>query len=437
MIEISTILEQEINRLQNLTDTIQSDIDNFEKNYEAEMQNMLSNAENFDVDNVSVPDSQQFKDKQNMFMGTSQFLQGGTTDIGTYVGAFKAVSGSIGLIGKGLKKLFKSNPKIHISKIPSNKINNAYESHNLDKSQKPYLFVDNGDNGLNSVIYTRKGISVSNVNLNRNYFFDWSKIEKIELKQVENGVFIFFNQSDNINLKFFYDGSQSKLGLLFYIAQNIKNLNNKPEELKKTLPKIVSVKDNLISAKEKFTQNPNFSISQYTKEYEFDNLNSFIFYKMSDTDYANFVKINFLKFKELLNANESLEIDEIVDLLRYEFDADVFYQDVNKETKQKIENKLQAIGGELNKYNKQKEFIETLNDLNIADNNKVATILEEIKKEQFDKNLFRNTIQEIEQDREEYLEYKRKRDTKITVIVIVAVIVAIALFVVIMNLTQN
>jgi len=159
---------------------------------------------------------------------------------------------------------------------------------------------------------------------------------------------------------------------------------------------------------------------------------------MEDADLSNFVKINYHKFNEFLSQqNNSLEIDEIVDLLQHEFNDEIFYQDVNKEYKDKIENRLIAIGSDLSKYNKQKEFIKTIKDFGLNKNPEIKDLYQEIKNKQLDKTIFTNTIREIEEDREAYLEYKRKRDTKITVIVIVAIIAVIAIFVVIMNLTQN
>lgn len=439
MENISTIINKELDRLNNLSKTIKTDIENFEKNYENEMQEVLSNAENFDADSAIIPDSQADKNKQKLFDGAGRVIQGDKLDISTYVGAFRLVSGSAGLLKKGFKNLFKASSKIHISDIPSDKVGNALTSHNIKaENKKPYVLIDNGENGLNSVIYSKKGISVSNTNLNKNFFFDWKKIEKFDLKQIDDGVFVFFNNKDNINLKYFYEGKQSQLGLLFYIAQSIKNLNEKPKELEKTLPEIKILSEKLKTAKEKIEKQEKISISEYTQEYEFDNLNSFLFYKMEDADLSNFVKINYHKFNEFLSQqNNSLEIDEIVDLLQHEFNDEIFYQDVNKEYKDKIENRLIAIGSDLSKYNKQKEFIKTIKDFGLNKNPEIKDLYQEIKNKQLDKTIFTNTIREIEEDREAYLEYKRKRDTKITVIVIVAIIAVIAIFVVIMNLTQN
>jgi len=172
MENISTIINKELDRLNNLSKTIKTDIENFEKNYENEMQEVLSNAENFDADSAIIPDSQADKNKQKLFDGAGRVIQGDKLDISTYVGAFRLVSGSAGLLKKGFKNLFKASSKIHISDIPSDKVGNALTSHNIKaENKKPYVLIDNGENGLNSVIYSKKGISVSNTNLNTEYLY--------------------------------------------------------------------------------------------------------------------------------------------------------------------------------------------------------------------------------------------------------------------------
>jgi len=434
MKNITEILENEISRFKKLLDTFKFEIENFDTNYETEINQMLLEAENFDTNNIIIPDNKTTENKRNFWEGTSSVVQGSMTDIGTYLGAFQLVTGSIGLIGKGLKNLFKSNPKIHISKIPTKKIENAYESHKIKTDdKKPYLLVDNGDDGLSSVLYSKKGISIANSNLNKNYFFDWNKIKTFELKQLENGVFIYFNETDNINLKYFYDGKQSQLGLLFYIAQSIKLLNEKPKELKNTIPKIKDIIDKLSSAKTKINQNENIIINEYTEEYDFKNINSLLFYKMQEEDIVNFVLLNYYKFIEVVSKNIDYKLDDIISLIKNEFNTDIIFQDVDKKTRDSIQNKLFAIGTNLSKYIKIKEFIQAIDKFKINKNTEINEIYKNIQKEQIDKQLFLNIITELEEERTAYLERKRKKQEMIAFLSIVFFLVLLGLFIWYMN----
>jgi len=435
MESISILLKNEIKRLDNLPKLIQSDIDNFDETYDSQIKELLTDAQDFDVESAELPDRKSSTNKNNLFIGASQFVQGGATDIATYVGAFRMLSGSVGLIGKGLKNLFRSSSKIHFYKIPENKLQNIYRTHNVKSNDKPYVLIENGEDGKNSVIFTRFGISISNDNLTtKNLFFSWYSIEKFDLKQYDETIYLKFNDKDNVNLKYFYEGSQSKLGLLFYIAESIKRLNRKPQELREILPKIDILKEKLINASNKIDGGELIPISDFSYEYRFQNINSFLFYKITNAELSNIVKIIYTKFNEGLSQIPKLSSNEIIQVLKQNFNTEISLYDIDKVTKEKIETKLQPLSGSLSKHAKLKEFITTIENYDLTKISDIKQIYDEIKSQELPRSAITQVASDIEKMREEYFELKRKKSERLAGFIVLGAVILLVVFVLIMQL---